>query len=132
MNHLLPQSFQPRLGLASIELADEPTRPLLPEDSHLQPIDAAVERQLEALLQAETFEKVMLDALRPRVVDQDILHPGIFHPLREEVIGMLRSELAQSMDAALTQELEAAIALLEHLGAAHDLGEQYRYALLKG
>ena len=132
MNQLLPQSFQSRLGLASIELADEPTRPLLPEDSHLQPIEAAVERQLEALLQAETFEKVMLDALRPRVRDQDILHPGIYHPLREEVMALLQTELGQCADPSLSVELQAAIALLEHLGAAHDLGEQYRYALLKG
>lgn len=129
---LLPDSFQPRLGIASIELADEPVTSLLPDDSRLQPIDAAVERQLEVLLQAETFEKVMLDALRPRVKDQSILHPSIYHPLREEVMGKLRTELHDTNDRALAQELQSAMDLLEHLGAAHDLGEQYRYALLKG
>ena len=129
---LLPDSFQPRLGIASIELADEPVTSLLPDDSRLQPIDAAVERQLEVLLQAETFEKVMLDALRPRVKDQSILHPSIYHPLREEVMGKLRTELHDTNDRSLAQELQSAMDLLEHLGAAHDLGEQYRYALLKG
>lgn len=132
MTQLLPDSFQPRLGIASIELADEPVTSLLPDDSRLQPIDAAVERQLEVLLQAETFEKVMLDALRPRVKDQSILHPSIYHPLREEVMGKLRTELHDTNDRALAQELQSAMDLLEHLGAAHDLGEQYRYALLKG
>lgn len=132
MTQLLPDSFQPRLGIASIELADEPVTSMLPDDSRLQPIDAAVERQLEVLLQAETFEKVMLDALRPRVKDQSILHPSIYHPLREEVLGKLSAELHETNDRALAQELQSAMDLLEHLGAAHDLGEQYRYALLKG
>ena len=132
MTQLLPDSFQPRVGISSIELADESAAPLLPDDSRLQPIDAGVERQLEALLQAETFEKVMLDALRPKVKDQSILHPSIFHPLREEVMGKLHNEMAHTGDRALAQELRAAVELLEHLGAAHALGEHYRYALLKG
>lgn len=132
MTQLLPDSFQPRLGISSIELADESAVPLLPEDSRLQPIDASVERQLEALLEAETFEKVMLDALRPKVRDQGILHPSVFHPLREEVMGKLQNEISHETDLGLAQDLRSAVALLEHLGAAHALGEQYRYALLKG
>lgn len=132
MMQLLPEAFQPRIGLASIELADESPTPLLPEDSRLQPIDAAVERQLESILQAETFEKVMLDALRPHVQDRNILRPGVYHPLREEVLGELAAALQGEKDAAVAQELRAAVDLLQHLGVVHDLGEQYRYALLKG
>lgn len=132
MMQLLPEAFQPRVGLASIELADESPTPLLPEDSRLQPIDAAVERQLESILQAETFEKVMLDALRPHVQDRNILRPGVYHPLREEVLGELAAALQGEKDAAVAQELRAAVDLLQHLGVVHDLGEQYRYALLKG
>lgn len=129
---LLPDSFQPRLGLASIEVADESPRPLLPEDSRLQPIGAAVERQLEAMLQAETFEKVMLDALRPQVGDSRILHPSVFHPMREQVREALKHALAHETDASVTEDLQAALELLRQLGQAHELGEQYRYALLKG
>lgn len=132
MMQLLPEAFQPRVGLASIELADESPTPLLPEDSRLQPIDAAVERQLESILQAETFEKVMLDALRPHVQDRNILRPGVYHPLREEVLGELVAALQGEKDATVAQELRAAVDLLQHLGVVHDLGEQYRYALLKG
>ncbi len=132
MTQLLPESFRPRLGLASIEIADEPTAPLLPEDSRLQPIDAGVERQLEAMLQAETFEKVVLDALRPRVQDQSILHPSIYHPLREEVLASLQSTLRQESDPEAIKALREGMDLLQHLGAVHELGEQYRYALLKG
>ena len=106
--------------------------PLLPEDSRLQPIDAAVERQLEAMLQAETFEKVMLDALRPQVSDSGILHPGVFHAMRGEVLDVLQTALAQETDPAALEDLHAALELLQHLGQAHELGEQYRYALLKG
>ncbi len=129
---MLPESFQPRLGLASIELSDESPHPLLPEDSRLQPIDAAVERQLEAMLQAETFEKVMLDALRPLVHDRSILLPGIFHPLREQVLDSLKAALPHESDPAVCTDMETAMELLDQLGEAHALGEQYRYALLKG
>lgn len=132
MMQLTPEAFQPRLGLSSIELADESSTPLLPEDSHLQPINAAVERQLEAMLHAETFEKVVLDALRPQVQDQSVLHPSVFHPLREQVQNNLRQELSWQTDATVLDELKAAVGLLDHLGAVHELGEQYRYALLKG
>lgn len=129
---LLPEAFQPRIGLASIEMGDESPLPLLPDDSHLQPINAAVEQHLEAMLEAETFEKVVLDALRPRVRDQGVLHPSVFHPLRDEVMQALRMESDAQTDPTVIQELHAAIHLLDHLGAVHDLGEQYRYALLKG
>ncbi|MBB5037716.1 type III secretion apparatus assembly protein SctX [Prosthecobacter dejongeii] len=132
MMQLTPEAFQPRVGLSSIELADESPHPLLPEDTHLQPINAAVERQLEAMLQAETFEKVVLDALRPQVQDQSVLHPSVFHPLRDQVMRSLLQEASQQEDPNILEELKAAINLLEHLGAVHDLGEQYRYALLKG
>jgi len=132
MTHLLPDSFQPRLGLASIELADESPTPLLPEDSELQPIDAAVERKLEQMLLAETFEKVMLDALRPKVHDSSILRHGTFHQLRESVLASLRDALAEQAVPVVKSELAAAVQLLEHLGQVHELGEQYRYALLKG
>lgn len=132
MMQLLSDSFHPRIGLASIELADESPTPLLPEDSRLQPIDAAVEKQLEAMLQAETFEKVMLDSLRPKVQDNSILRPGVYHPLREEVMQKLIKAQQEATDPQAAQELQAAVALLQHLGLVHDLGEQYRYALLKG
>ena len=132
MMQLLPEAFQPRIGLASIEIGDESPAPLLPDDSHLQPINAAVEQQLEAMLEAETFEKVVLDALRPRVRDQSVLHPSVFHPLRDEVMQALRMESDAQTDPAVIQELHEAIHLLDHLRAVHDLGEQYRYALLKG
>ncbi len=129
---LLPDSFQPRLGLASIELADESPAPLLPEDSGLQPIDAAVERKLEQMLLAETFEKVMLDALRPKVRDSSILRHGAFHQMRDQVLAVLARALSEQKEPSVRAELQAALELLEDLGRAHELGEQYRYALLKG
>ena len=130
--HLPPEAFQPRIGLSSIELADESLTPLLPDDSRLQPTDASVEAQLEEMLQAKTFEKVMLDALRPSVTDRSILRPGVFHPLRDQVLVKIQEALKTERDISVTQELGNAIELLQQLGLAHDLGEQYRYALLKG
>jgi hypothetical protein len=52
--------------------------------------------------------------------------------MREEVAVMLHEESKTQTDLAVLQELRAAMALLEHLGDVHELGEQYRYALLKG
>lgn len=129
---LLPDAFKPHLGLSSIELADEPLHALLPEDTQLQPTDAAVEAQLEELLQAKTFQKVMLDSLRPRVEDRSILHPVNFHPLRGKVLDKLTDALNLEADPGLKRELFEAAGLLQQLGQAHELGEQYRYALLKG
>lgn len=128
----LPDSFRPSMGLASIELANEPEEAQLPDDSSLQPIDAAVEKQLEEMLQPVTFEKVMLDALRPKVTDHSILRPGTFHSLRDQVLRRLVEAYPKSPDAAAAEEIRAATAFLHHLGEIHTLGEQYRYALLKG
>jgi hypothetical protein len=132
MSRLLPDSFQPRLGLASIEISHEESAPMLPEDSRLQPIDASVEAQMEAILHANTFERVMLDAIRPRVEDQSMLRPGVFHLMREEILKALEAALQDTADPQQRDEIQGVIALLKGLGADHDLGEQYRYALLKG
>lgn len=129
---LLPDAFKPYLGLSSIEVTDQPINPQLPEDNHLQPINAAVEAQLEELLQAKTFHKVMLDTLRPQVEDRSILHPVNFHPLRGQVLDKLTQALKEEADPDLRRELFEAAGLLQQLGQAHELGEQYRYALLKG
>jgi hypothetical protein len=129
---ILPDSFKPYVGLSAIELTDVPLTSLLPDDTQLQPTDAPVEAQLEQLLQAKTFQKVMLDALRPRVEDRSILHPSKFHPLRAQVLDKIASAAERETDPELKKELLAATALLLHLGQAHELGEQYRYALLKG
>src|SRR5262245_19706246 len=128
---LLPESFRPHIGLSSIELTDQPLTSLLPDDTQLQPTDASVEAQLEELLQAKTFQKVMLDALRPQVEDRSTLHPSKFHPLRTQVLERLAAAAEKESDPELKQELLQATSLLLQLGQAHELGEQYRYALLK-
>jgi hypothetical protein len=129
---ILPDSFKPYVGLSAIELTDVPLTSLLPDDAQLQPADASVEAQLEQLLQAKTFQKVMLDALRPKVEDRSILHPSKFHTLRAEVLEKLAGAADGESDPEVKQELLEATSLLLKLGQAHELGEQYRYALLKG
>jgi hypothetical protein len=120
------------MGLASIELANEPDTTQLPDDSSLQPIDAAVEAKLEEMLQPRTFERVMLDALRPRVEDHSILKPGTFHALRDQILRNLDEALILAPDKEASKDVLAAMDFLRHLGEVHSLGEQYRYALLKG
>jgi len=120
------------MGLASIELANEPEVSQLPDDSALQPIDAAVEKQLEEMLQPMTFERVMLDALRPQVTDHSILRPGAFHALRDQILHRLVDAFPHAPDQEAANEVKAAAEFLHHLGEVHSLGEQYRYALLKG
>jgi hypothetical protein len=132
MARLLPESFQSRLGLASIEISHEAVTPLLPDDSRLQPIDASVEAQMEAILHAQTFERVMLDAIRPALSDQSMLRPGVFHLMREELVNSLKTALGTTADPAFLDEIQAVLGFLQDLADDHALGEQYRYALLKG
>lgn len=134
MPNLSSESFRPHLGLSSIELSNGAEEgPLLPEDSGLDPIDAAVESRLAAILDAKNFESVMLDAIRPGITDSAILKPGPFHALQREIMEKVEAagKNATGEPDAL-DELQALSALLKNLGANHDLGEHYRYALLKG
>jgi hypothetical protein len=128
----LPESFEPLVGLSSIFITDETASALLPEDSRLQPIDAAVEAQLRAMLRAETFDALILEAVRPMAFDRTVLAPTRFHLLREEIAARLDELLAESTDVEAIAELHAAANLLRARSREHELGETLRYALLKG
>jgi hypothetical protein len=104
----------------------------LPEDSRLQPIDAAVEAQLRAMLRAETFDSVILDAVRPKAFDRAVLAPARFHLLREAVTVRLTALQRQTVVSEDALELQAAADLLRARSREHELGESLRYALLKG
>ncbi len=134
MADLTSDSFRPYIGLSSIELSSglEDGVPLLPEDSGLDPIDAAVEARLAAILEAKNFDRVMLDAIRPNVEDHSILKPGRFYSIRREILEKLRQVLQSENGSEAQEELNALAKLLEKLAADHDLGEHYRFALLKG
>ena len=132
MNKALPESFQPYVGLSSVFAADESTESRLPEDSRLQPIDAAVEAQLRAMLEAETFERLILEAVRPEVVDRNVLAPSRFHVLRDEITERLENRLRHTRDADEAAELQAAVTILRQRAREHELGESLRYALIKG
>lgn len=131
MSRSIPESFQPRVGLSSIALDDAAGGQGLPEDSRLQPIEAAVEARLQALLQADTFEAKILEAVRPRGFDRTVLAPARFHQLREDITQRLQA-LGATAHGPLAAELRAAAELLERRGHEHALGESLRYALLKG
>lgn len=133
MPDLTADSFKPYLGLSSIELAgDVGDIDLLPEASGMDPIDAAVEARLEAILNARDYERVMLDAIRPEVADRSILKPGRFHAIRRQILAKLEEAEKKDGEPAARQEEVALAQLLRKLGADHELGEHYRYALLKG
>ncbi len=132
MNKRLPEAFEPRLGLTSVFASDENDGMRLPEDSRLQPIDAAVEAQLRAILQAETFDALILDAVRPKAFDPSVLAPSRFHLLREEITDRLTELRGSAATGEQRGEFDAAIALLRARSREHELGETLRYALLKG
>ncbi len=128
-----PEAFHPHLGLTRIELVDEaPDREELPADSRLHPIDSAVEARLQLLLQAETFDAMVLDAVRPGVFDRDVLAPSRFHVIRENITARLVELQAASRSPAAAAELGAAVEILRRRATEHELGEALRYALLKG
>lgn len=132
MNKALPEAFHPYVGLTSVFATDAGSESRLPEDSRLQPIDAAVEAQLQAMLQAETFERLILEAVRPEVLDRNVLAPSRFHTLRDEIIQRLEARLRQTSDADEHSEVRAALDLLRLRAREHELGESLRYALIKG
>lgn len=131
MKGIIPESFRPNIGLSSIALDDEAPGGGLPDDSRLQPINGAIEARLKVMLQADTFDAMILDAVRPKGFDPTVLAPGRFHLLREEIIGRLAS-IATGVTGPAAVELNEAIAILRQRGVEHDLGESLRYALLKG
>jgi hypothetical protein len=132
MNAPLPEAFQPHIGLTLVESGDETGAALLPEDSRLQPIDAAVEAHLRAMLQAETFDSLILEAVRPTAFDRGVTAPARFHGLREALILRFAALQAGASDPAEAAELRAAAELLRRRSREHELGEALRYALLKG
>ena len=134
MSNLTSDSFKPHVGLSSIELSDgiDPAD-ALPDAAGMDPIDASVEARLASILVAKDFERVMLDAIQPDVGDRSIVKPGRFHALRRQILEKLEmSGGSGNPTEPVTQELAELTALLKKLGEDHDLGEHYRYALLKG
>ena len=130
---LTSDSYGPNIGISAIELAEGlENAPKLPEESQVVPIDSSVEARLASILEAKNFDRVMLEALKPGVQDKSILKPGAFHGLRREVVEKLNEAIAESPDSEARRELESLRQLLDKLAADHDLGEHYRYALLKG
>lgn len=132
MNTPLPEAFRPHIGLTCVESGDETGAALLPEDSRLQPIDAAVEAHLRAMLQADTFDSLILEAVRPTAFDRGVTAPARFHGLREALILRFTALQAGAADPAEAAELRAAAELLRRRSREHELGEALRYALLKG
>lgn len=130
---MLPDAFQPRLGIASVEHWDEQeVLALLPEDSRLQPIDAAVEAKMEEILHARTFEATVMEAFRPRAGAGGLPSPHEFYSMREKLLQRLQELAPEAKDPAVAEDLRRAAALLQQQVQVHALGEQYRYALLKG
>ena len=132
MPDISSDSLGPNIGLSSIELSDGIDEPELPIDSGVDPIDSSVEESLANLLEAKNFEWVMLDSIRPQVQDSGILKPGHFHGIRRDIVEKIGSLDAGGMEPEVVEELKDLLALLEKLAADHELGEHYRYALLKG
>src|SRR5690606_27426844 len=105
----LPEAFEPRLGLSSVCNAEESSTGLLPSDSRLQPIDAAVEARLHAMLHARTFDALILDALRPHIVDRAVLAPAMFHAMRGQVAARLEALQDEATAPDILAELHEAI-----------------------
>jgi Type III secretion system YscX (type_III_YscX) len=127
----IPESFQPGLGLTSIELWDDAAVSKLPQSEVLHPNVEAVPAQLPAILEARTFENWILQALRPKITDPNILVPGRYIQLRQRVLNKLLAMHAAAPDLEREYDLEQAIELLRQESHNHELGQEFRYALLK-
>lgn len=128
----VPGPLQPNVGLTGIEFWDGNEEVSLPDDSRLSPIDSPVEAKLQEILIANTFDRVILDAIRPDIVEREILHPRNYYALRDDLIAKFEAALPKMTDATFKAEVSAALEQLKTQSEFHNHGEQYRYALLKG
>ncbi|MBV8967636.1 MAG: hypothetical protein JO331_01055 [Verrucomicrobia bacterium] len=127
----VPEAFRQGLGLSSIELWDDTAASRLPQTEQLHPNIELVPAHLPAILDAQTFERWILQALHPKITDRSILAPGRYIQLRQRVLNKLLAMRSAATDPERQTDLDRAIELLHQESRDYELGQEFRYALLK-
>lgn len=127
-------------GIDSVAFANGQGPMNLPERTSSPPPEIASRPELEMLLEKQSLNGWMADAIRPHIVHRDLLMPSRFQQVLEGVHSMLKEAAAQrSHVGAATQEAVPALRTLNR--AARLLGDEvslralassYRSALYQG
>ncbi|MDR0727983.1 MAG: hypothetical protein LBF26_03810 [Puniceicoccales bacterium] len=131
-----PKTYAFDVGLTRITTNKNQKKiPTLPESVEIGPSEGRIEERLQDIINLKTFESILLDALRPKVKNRQLLIPVHFRRhLRE-----LRDYFSRARDRKgrrLSGEMEPIFDLLEaHLAeetGRNELLEQYRLMILMG
>jgi hypothetical protein len=131
-----PKTYAFDVGLTRITTnRNQKKIPSLPESVEIGPSDGRVEERLRDIINLNTFESILLDALRPRVKNRQLLIPMHFRRRLRE----LRDYFDRAKGAKgrkLSGDMAPIFELLEvHLAeetGRNELLEQYRLMILMG
>jgi hypothetical protein len=131
-----PKTYAFDIGLTRITTnRNQEKIPCLPESVEIGPCEGRIEERLQDIINLKTFESILLDALRPKVKNRQLLIPIHFRRRLRE----LRDYFGKARDRKgrqLSGEMEPIFALLEgHLveeTGRNELLEQYRLMILMG
>jgi|SRR5688572_10509105 len=106
---------------------------ILPDNSALVvPGDAPVSHLLDEVLYRPSVEEAAFDKLRPAVGDRNILAPGRYNRLSEEVELELRDHIEATPHDPDNPKFDRLARLLDNERSLRDLLDQYRNVLHKG
>ncbi len=120
-------------GLESITVgAPPPEATSLPEArASLAPSDEGMDNLLADLLRAPALDGRLLAALRPPLTSRDVLAPGAYGALLENVRGVLRALVDEAGPDEKDDAFSAAADLLEEEKSLRELLAMYRHVLHK-
>lgn len=130
----LGRQFRLDRGLDTV-LDDTGTRPSLPDRRGLlPPSDIRPHEGLDELLAPHNLDRLLSEALRPRLRDPGVLMPARFaDALRQARLAFSTQEPTRTVDAARRRRrLRKALQVLDEQEALHDLLWTYRNALQQG
>lgn len=120
-------------GINSITYARDEAVSTMPERGNAPPPDVAVRAQLDALLEKPSMDSRLDAALRPQMVNRDLLLPGRFREALSDCLNLLRQAAEKSPDSSdQSRMLNRSVRLLGEESSLRDLLQMYRSSLYQG
>ncbi len=128
-----PSPFFER-GIDTIVVDKGQAHAQLPDLQLLLPLEDASQPQLERLLAADTFDRLLDAAARPAIADRTLLLPSRFNECLRGALAALKQEAAQRKDrnAPEAKALRRAVRLLTEEDELRELAHMYTSALYQG
>jgi hypothetical protein len=131
-----PKTYAFDVGLTRITTnRNQKKVPSLPESVEIGPSEGRIEERLRDIINLNTFESILLDALRPRVRNRQLLIPTHFRRrLRElrDYFGAARGAKGRQLSGEMAPIFELLEAHLVEETGRNELLEQYRLMILMG